>query len=137
MSDSAAVREAILAEHTPTVERVLACAEAVASTYEAPPTDGRELAARLDRALSEAGVLPALPAVLVTAVDAAGGALPASPVAAPPYVVVTSRGPVLRATLPDRRLVVTLLAFEIERDPRRYVRGPSDPAAALSVAHRN
>jgi hypothetical protein len=137
VADPAAVREAVLAEHASTVERVLACAEAVADTYDSPPTDGRELARTLERALSAADVLPALPGVLVTAVDAVDGTLPASPVAAPPYVVVTSRGPVLRATLSDYRLVVTLCTFETERDPRRYVRGPSDPSAALSVAVRD
>ena len=137
MPDPAAVREAVLAEHRPTVERVLACADAVASTHETPPTDGPALAAALEGTLSETGVRKTLPAVLVTAVAAAGGSLSAPPVAAPPYVAVTSRGPILRATLPDYRLVVSIRAFEIERDPRRYVRGSTDPAAAVAVAFRD
>jgi hypothetical protein len=49
--------------------------------------------------------------------------MPAPPVAAPPYVVVTSEGVVLRATIPDGRLVVTLRVFDVERGAEtRYVR---------------
>lgn len=137
MFDPAAVRDAILADHGDTVESVLACADAVAAGFDGPPTDGRELATALEGTMTDADVLARLPDVLLTAVDAADGTLSASPVAAPPYVAVTSRGPVLRATLADRRLVVTIGAFAVERRPRRYARGPSDPAAAVTVAVRD
>jgi hypothetical protein len=135
--DTAAARDAVLADHGAIVERVLACADAVADTRESPITDGPGLADALEAALGGAGVLGTLPAVLATAVEAAGGRLSAQPVAAPPYVAVTSRGPILRATLGDRRLVVSIRAFEVERDPRRYVRGSADPAAALAVTVRD
>ena len=133
MLDPDAARAAVLDEHTPVVEGVLACADAVADARELPITDGPGLADALETLLRRTDVLPALPAVLATAVEAAGGTLSAQPVAAPPYVAVTSRGPILRATLDGGRLVVTVRAFEIVRDPLRYVRGPSDPAAAVEV----
>jgi hypothetical protein len=134
--DPDAARAAILDDHGPTVEAVLACADDVADARDPPITDGPGLADALEAALGGAGVLGTLPAVLATAVDAAGGTLSARPVAAPPYVAVTSRGPVLRATLDGGRLVVTVRAFAVERDPLRYVRGPTDPAAAVETAVR-
>ena len=74
--------------------------------------------------------------MLAGAVSAVGEQLQARPVAGPPYVVVTSEGLLLRATLPGGRLVVTVAAFALERDPRRYVRVGDNPDAALSVAVR-
>jgi len=50
------------------------------------------------------------------AVEATGYDLRASPVAGPPYVVVTSCGPVLRATIDPGRLVIRFDAFEVVRD---------------------
>ncbi|MFC3958218.1 hypothetical protein [Halovivax cerinus] len=54
--------------------------------------------------------------VLTDLVDALGHELSAPVVPAPPYVVVTSTGVVLRATLPAGRLVIALEPFTIERD---------------------
>jgi hypothetical protein len=68
----------------------------------------------------------------------AGGRLQADPVPAPPYVVVTSVGPLLRATLEAGRLVVTVRAFRVERGDggTRYVRDATDPSAAVAVELR-
>lgn len=71
------------------------------------------------------------------AVAAAGGDLRAEPVAAPPYVTVTSTGLVLRGTTPSGRLVATVHAFDVARRPTRYVRGPDAVEAALDVAVRD
>lgn len=128
--DAAAARERVvdgyadvLAGVGESADAAAAAAAAVAGTDPADAAaaapgrvveDGPALAAALRSQLADRGVLAELPGVLVAAVDAAGGSLPADRVvAAPPYVAVTSRGPVLRATLDDGRLVVELLAFRL------------------------
>lgn len=132
---TAAVFGYLLAEHDDLVRTVLDCAEAVAAGWDGEGTTDRgDVVPPLRTALERAGVMGRLPAVLEDCVSAAGYELPARPVAAPPYVVVTSRGPILRATLSDGRLIVTIRTFEVERDPRpRYVRGPTDPEQAIEV----
>ncbi|PSQ30251.1 hypothetical protein BRD06_02070 [Halobacteriales archaeon QS_9_67_15] len=115
------------------LDAVAATADALASGDE-PFTDGPALASALEDRLAETEVLDRLPAVLATAVDAAGLTLAADPVAAPPYVTVTSRGPVLRGSTPKGRLVVVLGAFRVERSPRRYVRDGGRGAVSVSVS---
>jgi len=120
--DPEAARECVASEYADVVAGVGACADAVAGAWPAETTrDGSALAAALEACLAESGTLDALPGVLAAAVRAAGGALSAEPVAGPPYVAVTSRGPVLRATLADGRLVVELQAFRLT-DENRYAR---------------
>jgi len=143
---TAAVRGYLLDEHADLVGTVLDCADAVAAGWDgAATTDREQVVPPLRAALERAGILDRLPAVLDGCVAAVGGELSTRPVAAPPYVVVTSRGPMLRATLvdgrpveadrsPGNRLVVTVRAFEVERAPgARYVRGPTDPREAVAV----
>lgn len=132
--DADAAREYVRSEHAEVLTAVDACADAVADFWdESWTTDASEVVDRLRACLSENGVLDALPDVLAGAVAAAGGELSASPVAAPPYVVVTSRGPILRATLGDARLVVRFEAFRVT-DDGRYERDSGD--AAVTVALR-
>ncbi|WP_243700497.1 hypothetical protein [Halorussus pelagicus] len=135
LADSA--RRFLLNSHRETVESVLDCADAVAETWDAETTgDPGAVADPLRAALDAAGVWPRLPDLLVGAVRATGRSLSASPVAAPPYVTATSRGPVLRASLSDGRLVVLLRVFEIERtsaDRSQYARGPETPEQAVHV----
>lgn len=143
---AAAAREHLLAAHTATIDAVLDAADAVAADWPRlddgrPATADREalvdpLRAELDRR----GVLPELTDLLAAAVDAAGYALPATPVPAPPYVVITSTGPVLRGTVEDGRLVVALDCFEVVREPAGipaavgYARTADSAEAALSVS---
>jgi len=149
-----AVRERILTGHRGTLAATLDAADAVATS--GALSDGRALRRRLRARLDDRGLLAAYPVVLRTAVDAAGLALAADPVAAPPYVVVTSRGPVLRGSTGDGRLVVAVRAFDVrssdpdpdpdpdsDSDPdsdqhtgRRYVRTSSSSDAALVVTFR-
>lgn len=91
--------------------------------------------------LGDRGILGELPELLAAAVDAAGYELPATPVPAPPYVAMTSTGPVLRATVADGRLVVRIDCFEVVRGVEGagengvvYARTAREPAAALSVS---
>lgn len=127
----AAVHEFVRAQHPDLPDAVTACADRVAARWDGDAaTDRDRVVGPLRAELREAGLLERFPSVLVGAVDAAGYDLPATPVAAPPYVVVTGRGPLLRATLPDGRLVVRFDVFAVERAGAvRYVRADGDPLA--------
>ncbi|MFC5971110.1 hypothetical protein ACFPYI_07170 [Halomarina salina] len=130
--DAATVRAYLLREHRPLLAAVLDCAEAVA---EADGTALGDATDRFERALRDRGVVDALPDVLSGAVAAIGASLPAEPVAAPPYVVVTRSGPVARATLPERgRLVLTVAAFA--RRDGTWARTAETPEEALTVELR-
>lgn len=118
--------------HADLLESTGAAADEVAAGWDGDWTADRSaVVGPLESALRERDLLDRFPAVLAGAVHAAGFDLPATPVAAPPYVTVTSRGPVLRATVAEGRLVVALAAFEVERDGGvRYVRATGDPVEA-------
>lgn len=128
------VRRAILADHAATLDATWACADVIAADLDDPIDDGRALALTLKRQLAESDVLERYPALLADAMAAADLSLAADPVAAPPYVAVASRGPVLRGPTADGRLVIELRAFAVERSPRRYVRAPDGPETALVVS---
>ncbi len=132
-------RDYLLSDRREEVRTVLDCADAVVASWDnEETTDPAAVADPLRAALDAAGAWSRLPDLLVGAVDATGRTLSATPVAAPPYVTATSRGPMLRATLPDGRLVVSFDAFEIDRTPTdggpvRYVRGATTPEEAVRV----
>lgn len=143
----AVVRERLLAEHGPLFDAVDAVADAVADRWTGRETsDGRATTDDRDavvpamrEALEAAGALEHLPGLLATGADALGVGLPASPVAAPPYLVVTATGPVVRATLPDAgRLVVTVRVFTVDRGGAIpvYRRIEHDAREALAVEIR-
>lgn len=133
MLEPAAAREHVSEERADVVAAVAACADAVADSWGRDWTDdGSGVADRLEACLSENGVLEVLPGVLAGAADAAGGELQASPVAAPPYVVMASRGPILRATLDDGRLVVRFDVFHVT-DDGRYERTPDESTVVVDV----
>jgi len=127
----AAAREHLLAEHRDLLVATLDCADRVVG---AAKEDGAR--GPLRDCLHERGLLGRFPGALSGAVGAAGHELPAAPAPAPPYVVVTDAGVLLRATLPPGRLVATVEAFAVERDPRRYVRAGETPEDALRVKVR-
>jgi hypothetical protein len=137
--DVEAAREHLLSARRPTVEATLACADHVAGSWEGRETTDRGAVVEpFERLLERSELLERYPTVLAECVSAAGGTLRASPVALPPYVVVTSRGVVLRATLDGGRLVAAVEAFSLDRSggTNRYVRGASDPESAVSVEWR-
>jgi len=139
---AARARRHVLDHHADTTETVLACADAVAETWDGEAsnrpttTDPEAVAHPLRAELEAAGAWERLPDVLAGAVRAADCTLSAPPVADPPYVTATSRGPMLRATLPEGRLVVLVAAFAVERDPTRYVRRATTPAAAVTATFK-
>lgn len=131
-------RRRLLDRHRETLATTLAAADAVAADWpDDAATDRSAVVEPLDRELRERGVLERLPTVLSDAADVAGVELQAEPVALPPYVVVTSTGPVLRATGATGRLVVSVAAFVVERGATtRYRRGPGTLDEALRVEFR-
>ena len=138
MSDNETVRAYLHREHADVLQSAGRCADAVAERWDGETTSDRTaVVPPLTAALREAGVHDRLPGVLLGAVSAVGEQLQARPVAGPPYVVVTSVGPVLRATLAERRLVVTLELFTVRHDGAapRYARRPAD-ADPVSVEFR-
>ncbi|QSW98670.1 hypothetical protein [Haloterrigena alkaliphila] len=122
-------RRRIRAEHVGVLEEIDRCADRVAEPWDtARTTDPDAVADGLRATFAETGLLERLPLVLSDVVAATGHELPVEPVAAPPYVVVTSRGPVLRATIDPGRLVLRFDVFDIVRDaepgkPPAYRRG--------------
>ncbi|WP_458186796.1 hypothetical protein [Haladaptatus sp. NG-WS-4] len=131
-----AVREYVLDAHEETVTAVLRCADEVSETWaDDGVTDNAAVVEPLSRKLRETDLLERFPDLLSGAVAAAGFSMPATPVPAPPYVTVASRGPVLRATVPAGRLVVSIRAFDVIREGGvGYARGTDDPREAVSVA---
>lgn len=113
-----AARRRIRDEWQPVIEGIDDCAERVAAPWDTSRTTNPErVVAPFRSALESSGILERLPLVLADAVDATGCELRARPVPAPPYVAVTSRGPILRATIDHGRLVIRFDAFEVVRDP--------------------
>lgn len=104
--------------HRSTVESIRDCAATAAR--EGTDSNGRSDTSRvrhgIERHLRAAGVWASLPSMLADCVEAIGGSLRATPVAAPPYVAPTATGVVLRATLADGRLVVAVDALSVDRD---------------------
>jgi hypothetical protein len=137
-----AIREFLLTERREIVAGVLRCADRVVGKWNDDSTTDRNAVVQpLSREFRETGLLARFPDLLSEAVSAAGFSLPARPVPAPPYVVVTSRGPVLRATLPEGRLVISFLLFDVVRDDAddncvRYVRGGESLEETVSVELR-
>lgn len=130
-----AVREYLHSEGRETILATLRCADRVAKRWGGDSTTSRNaVVGPLSRELRETGLLSRFPDLLSAAVAAAGFSLPARPVPAPPYVVVTSRGPVLRATLTEGRLVISFCLFDVIRGGEtRYVRATNDHRSAISV----
>ncbi|WP_200840239.1 hypothetical protein [Halorubrum sp. JWXQ-INN 858] len=136
--DADAARDRLCDTHSERVAATLDCAAAVAAGFETtvggdPATrESRAVRSALRAALDRAGLLEAFAALLPDLVDAAGGTMAAPPVAGPPYVTVTSTGPVLRATLGGTRLVVRIEAFAVV-DGAFVWRDPSPSVAVRAV----
>ncbi|MFB6146491.1 MAG: hypothetical protein ABEJ08_02270 [Halobacteriaceae archaeon] len=123
-----AARRAFVDQHADLRDGVVAAADDVVEAWAGDAVRDRErVVGPLRAAMTERGLLDRCPAALRDVVAATGYDLPADPVPEPPYVAVTGCGPMLRATLPPGRLVVTLRVFAVERDPVRYRRRRGDP----------
>lgn len=110
-------RRRIRDEHADVVAAIGQSADRVVDPWDTARTTDRDAVVEGQRrALEATGLLARLPLVLSDVVTATGYSLPARPVAEPPYVVVTSRGPVLRATIAPGRLVIRFDVFDVVRD---------------------
>ncbi len=132
---AAVARRRLLADHDDTVAGVIDAADEVdARAGTESLTESSAVTEPLSAALARRDLPERLLDALADAVDAVGESLPHDPVPEPPYLTVTSRGPVLRATLPEGRLVVVVRVFRVERTgERRYVRSGETPAEVLRV----
>jgi hypothetical protein len=111
---SETVRTRLLESHRPTLQRVYDCADVVSSGWsDDRPTDRTEVVPPFRALLRKASALEALAVAWAESLTYAGYELPARPVPNPPYVVVTSVGVVLRATVSEGRLVATLRTFDV------------------------
>lgn len=132
------VRERLLDAHAETLAATAAaCREVAAAWDDDVVADSALVTEPLEALLRERGLAVALLDLLTTGAAALDSSIRGDPVAAPPYLAITGRGPVLRATLADgRRLVVTVELFAIERRPTRYRFRDPEPADGLSAALR-
>jgi len=130
------VTERLRRAHRDVLAGVVAAAGAVVDGWDGETTSDRAaVVGPLREALVDAGLIERFPDVLADCLRAIDREPPASIVPEPPYVAVTSLGPVLRATLSDGRLVATLRVFVVDRDgAARYRRGPTDPDDVPEVA---
>lgn len=132
------VRRRVLDSQFETVATVCDAGSAVADSWpDETVSDSACITDPLQKQLDESGLGRELLDVLLTAVKATGRELQGKPVPAPPYLVVTSRGPVCRGTLDDgHRLLVEFELFDVQRRPRTYAFLDPSPATCLSVRLR-
>ncbi|OVE86227.1 hypothetical protein [Natronolimnobius baerhuensis] len=110
-------RQRIQTAHRPTIAAINDCAIQVAAPWDTARTTNPDAVVGPFRdALEERGLLETLASLLVDVVEALDYECQGSPVPAPPYVIVTSRGPMVRATIDPGRLVIRFDAFEVLRD---------------------
>jgi len=142
-SIEARVKRRCETEHAETIERIGHCADATASMWpesvdgDRYTTDRNSVSSQLTTVFDRAGVRTALVSVLTDLCTHIGEPLPAQPVSAPPYVVISTTGPMVRATLPSGRLVVQFMIFEIDRSTADQVRilRKVNSGCSVSVTH--
>jgi hypothetical protein len=132
------VRQEILTTHYETVSAVIDAGRSIETTVDDwPVSDPRVIREPLERLLRDWGLLEPLLEILESVADALDRAIEGKPVTSPPYLAVTSQGPVCRATLSDnRRLIVELVLFDVQRRPRGYRFRDPEPAECLRISRR-
>lgn len=131
------IRERVLQRHAATISCAIEAANAVADKW---PTDTSPpeatVRAELREELARRNAFGSFVDVLSTAVDASELEDVPALVPAPPYVTVTSLGPVLRATGTNGRLVLTFEVFIIDRGPPiRYRRTGDHATEVLTIEY--
>lgn len=122
--DTDPVRARLRANHEEALRAIADCADTVVRSWDEHVTaDPRLITDPLEGCLQETETLPELLDMLRSGVSAAGCTLPVDPVPAPPYLMITSLGPVLRGPTAGGRLVITITVFEVrDGSPRTYHR---------------
>lgn len=125
----------ILDTHGDLIVAVIDSATELAGVIDSwPVSDSEMIRVPLERSLRADGLLVSLLDMLDTGAEALGETIQGQPVAAPPYLVITSRGPMCRGTLSNgRRLIIELRLFAVEGHPRRYRFRAPDPETCLRV----
>lgn len=107
------VTQYLRAEYGSVLDTIAAAADSAVEDWPTPRVgDGELVRSSLREALAAGDVHEQLPALLETVVSRFGATMTATPVPAPPYVVVTSLGVLLRATTERGRILVTMQVFE-------------------------
>ncbi|KDE58146.1 hypothetical protein EL22_06900 [Halostagnicola sp. A56] len=113
-----ACRRCVQREYESIIDGIDYCADAVSESWDGDSVgDRRRVVEPMQTALESAGILERLPIVLADSIESAGYELSATPVPAPPYVVLTSRGPICRATIEPGRILIRFDVFDVARDP--------------------
>lgn len=132
------IRTRLLESHREILQSVIHAGRSVATAW--PTDDVQESGAvtePLEHLLREQGLAADLLGMLQTGTAVMGETVQGRPIPAPPYLVITSRGPICRGTLSDgRRLVVALELFAVRRSPTRYRFRDPTPDELLSVSVR-
>ncbi|MDT3433336.1 hypothetical protein [Haloarcula sp. 1CSR25-25] len=132
------IRTRLRETHRETLQSVIDAGRSVATAW---PTDvvqeSGAVTEPLEHLLRERGLAEDLIEMLQTGTAAMDETVQGRPIPAPPYLVITSRGPVCRGTVSDgRRLVVVLELFAVRRAPTRYQFRDPTPEDLLSVSVR-
>lgn len=119
--------------HGGTLSAVSECADATVAQWDGQVTsDPSMITDPLEACIERSGTGPQLLAILQSGVRMAGYSLAADPVPAPPYLTITSLGPVLRGPVPDGRLVISIELFEI-RDGTTRTYHRTEEAYRISI----
>ncbi len=129
------IHDQLLSTSRETIQRVVGVADDVAAGWtDGTTTDRDELVAGLTGGLEAENLHTPLIECLQHGIRVGGFELPATPVPAPPYLVVSSTGPLLRAGISPGRLLLSFDVFEVIRgEPTMYRRAGSAPADVLDV----
>ncbi len=132
------IKSRVLDAHRETITAVCDVGRAVTTSWQGSAvTDASRITESIHQQFEETTLPQRLLETLETAADTTDSQMQGSPVPAPPYLVVTSRGPVCRVTLEDGRRVVLLFElFTVDRRPRAYQFRDPSPSTCLRVRIR-
>jgi len=117
----AQIRDRLLESHRDLLTDTVAVGHSIAEASAGPVTDGAAVRLLLERTLEQHGLLTALLQLLDTGATVIGQTIQGQPVPAPPYLTVTSTGPLCRGTLQDgRRLLIHIDLFAVDSGPTQY-----------------
>lgn len=132
------VRRRLVATHRETLAATVDAGGAVARAWPADRVaDAGAVRRPLETVLRERGLVTDLLDLLEAGAGVMDASIQGSPVPAPPYLAITSRGPLCRATLSGGdRLVVRVALFGVGPEPPRYRFLDPDPEECLRVQLR-
>jgi len=132
------VRRRLLASHRETLAATVEVGRAVARAWPGNrASDPGAVRRPLETLLRDRGLAADLLALLDTGAAVVDESIQGSPVPAPPYFAITSRGPLCRATLSGGdRLVVRVALFRVGPEPPRYRFRDPDPDECVRIRIR-